>query len=165
MNKNTNTNKAYFAGGCFWGVEQQFQKLKGVMSTKVGYMGGNTDNPTYEEVCTNKTGHAEVLEITFDSKKTSFEKLAKYFFEIHDPTQTNRQGLDVGEQYRSVIFYVDQEQKDTAQKLVDILKEKGYKVVTELKVAETFWEAEEYHQKYFSKNNSVPSCHIYTKRF
>jgi len=157
--------KAYFAGGCFWGVEYHFQKAKGVVSTKVGYMGGTKENPTYEEVCEGTTGHIETLEVVFDSSKTSFEELAKLFFEIHDPTQLNRQGPDVGEQYRSVIFYVNAEQKQTAEKLVKILKDKGYKVVTELKQVPTFWEAEKYHQKYYEKKNQQPYCHIYTKRF
>ena len=163
MNKNTQT--AYFAGGCFWGVEYHFKKLPGVISTKVGYMGGSVENPTYEEVSSHGTGHAEAMEVVFDTKKTSFEELAKYFFEIHDPTQVNRQGPDIGEQYRSVIFYVDEEQKNISQKLINILKEKGYKVVTELEKADTFWEAEDYHQKYYAKNGHTPYCHIYTKRF
>lgn len=162
---NKNTQKAYFAGGCFWGVEYHFQKLPGVISTKVGYMGGNVENPTYEEVSGHGTGHAESMEVIFDPEKTSFEELAKYFFEIHDPTQINRQGPDIGEQYRSVIFYVDEEQKKISQKLINILKEKGYKVVTELEKAGTFWGAEEYHQKYYAKNGHTPYCHIYTKRF
>jgi peptide methionine sulfoxide reductase msrA/msrB len=164
-NMNKNIEKAYFAGGCFWGVEYHFQKLTGVISTKVGYMGGSVDQPTYEQVCAHRTGHAEALKIVFDTKKISFEELVKHFFEIHDPTQINRQGPDLGDQYRSVIFYTDQRQKDTAQKLIDILKEKGYKIVTELKEADTFWEAEEYHQKYYSKKNAMPYCHVYTKRF
>ena len=162
---NKNIQKAYFAGGCFWGVEYHFQKLIGVVSTKVGYMGGSVDQPTYEQVCAHGTRHAEVLEVIFDTKKTSFEELAKYFFEIHDPTQINRQGPDIGDQYRSVIFYTNQKQKDTAQKLIEILKEKGYKIVTELKEADIFWEAEEYHQKYYFKKNALPYCHVYTKRF
>jgi peptide methionine sulfoxide reductase msrA/msrB len=162
---NKNTQKAYFAGGCFWGVEYHFKKLPGVISTKVGYMGGSVENPTYEEVSGHGTGHAEAMEVVFDPKKTSFEELAKYFFEIHDPTQINRQGPDIGEQYRSVIFYVDEEQKEISQKLINILKEKGYKVVTELEKAGTFWEAEDYHQQYYSKNGHTPYCHIYTKRF
>lgn len=162
---NKDIEKAYFAGGCFWGVEYHFQKLTGVISTKVGYMGGSVDQPTYEQVSDHRTGHAEALEIVFDTKKISFEELVKHFLEIHDPTQINRQGPDIGDQYRSVIFYTNQKQKDTTQKLIDILKEKGYKIVTELKEAETFWEAEEYHQKYYFKKNVLPYCHVYTKRF
>lgn len=161
----TNIQTAYFAGGCFWGVEYHFQKLAGVISTKVGYMGGNIDNPTYAQVCAHDTQHVEALEVVFDTKKTSFEELAKLFFEIHDPTQINRQGPDIGDQYRSVIFYTNQGQYDTAQNLIDILKEKGYKIVTELKAAETFWPAEKYHQKYYSKKGALPYCHVYTKKF
>ncbi|MFH1620767.1 MAG: peptide-methionine (S)-S-oxide reductase MsrA [Patescibacteria group bacterium] len=162
---NSDFQKVYFAGGCFWGVEFHFQNLPGVFSTKVGYMGGDLKKPTYEQVCTSGTGHAEVLEITFDDNVITFEELAIHFFEIHDPTQADGQGPDIGNQYRSVIFYTNQEQKDSAQKLINILKEKGYKIVTELKKAATFWEAEEYHQKYYTKTNAAPYCHIYTKRF
>lgn len=160
-----NIQKAYFAGGCFWGVEYHFQKLPGVVSTKVGYMGGSIDEPTYEQVCSHTTGHAEVLEVTFDIEKNSFEELAKLFFEIHDPTQLNGQGPDIGDQYRSAIFYTTPDQRQTAQKLIDILKQKSYKVVTQLEEAATFWEAEDYHQKYYTKKGSQPYCHIYTKRF
>lgn len=164
--KNKNKlEKIYFAGGCFWGVEYHFQNLPGIISTKVGYMGGNTDNPTYEQVCNLDTGHAETLEIIFDTSKTSFEDLAKLFFEIHDPTQVNRQGPDIGNQYRSEIFYTNETQKNIAQKLTNILKEKGYKVATKLTEAKTFWEAENYHQKYYFKKNEKPYCHIYTKKF
>jgi peptide methionine sulfoxide reductase msrA/msrB len=157
--------KAYFAGGCFWGIEYYFQNLEGVISTKVGYMGGNTKNPTYKQVCNGKTGHTEALEVIFDSSKVGFEKLAKLFFEIHDPTQKNRQGPDIGEQYRSAIFYVNGGQKLISEKLINILKEKGYDVVTELVKADNFWEAEDYHQKYYTKGGGQPYCHIRTKRF
>ena len=162
---NDNIQKAYFAGGCFWGVEYHFQKLEGVISTKVGYMGGSVENPTYDQVSAHGTGHAEAIEVTFDPKKTSFERMAKHFFEIHDPSQVNRQGPDTGEQYRSVIFYTDQEQKNTAQKLIDILEQKGFKIVTQLEKASKFWKAEKYHQKYYEKQNSLPYCHVYTKKF
>lgn len=162
---NKNIQKAYFAGGCFWGMQYHFQKLPGVISTRVGYMGGSIDNPNYEQVSSHSTGHAESLEIVFDQKIISYEKLTKYFFEIHDPTQVSRQGPDIGSQYRSVIFYTNQEQKNTAQKLINILTKKGYKVVTELEPASTFWEAEKQHQNYYLKNNSTPYCHLYTKRF
>jgi peptide methionine sulfoxide reductase msrA/msrB len=160
-----NIQKAYFAGGCFWGVEYHFQKLPGVISTQVGYMGGSVQNPTYEQVSDHGTGHAETVEVVFDEAKISFEKLAKHFFEIHDPTELNRQGPDVGEQYRSVVFYTSPEQKNMVQKLIDILKGKGFDVVTRLEKADTFWEAEEYHQKYYLKNGELPYCHVYTKRF
>lgn len=160
-----NTKKAYFAGGCFWGVEYYFQKLEGVLSTKVGYMGGHTENPTYEEVSSKETGHAETLEVTFDDSKVTYEELAKLFFEIHDPTQQNHQGPDIGNQYRSAIFYTDTEQKDIAEKLVKILKSKGFNVATEITQAKTFWKAEDYHQKYYAKNGNQPYCHFRQKRF
>jgi peptide methionine sulfoxide reductase msrA/msrB len=166
--QNTNTVKtdtAIFAGGCFWGVEYYFQKSKGVLSTNVGYIGGHKDNPTYEEVCSGKTGHLEATQIIFDPTQTTYENLAKLFFEIHDPTQANGQGPDIGEQYLSSVFYLNDEQKQTAEKLINILKNKGYKVATQLIKATTFWKAEDYHQKYYEKKESLPYCHIYTKRF
>ncbi|MBM4083403.1 MAG: bifunctional methionine sulfoxide reductase B/A protein [Planctomycetes bacterium] len=159
------TQRAIFAGGCFWGVEYHFQKAQGVLSTRVGYTGGHTANPTYKQVCSGATGHAEALEVTFDATKTSFEALAKLFFETHDPTQVNRQGPDVGEQYRSAIFYVDEEQKKTAEKLIAVLKDKGYKVVTGVIPASTFWPAEDYHQRYYERKGQQPYCHVYKKRF
>jgi peptide methionine sulfoxide reductase msrA/msrB len=164
-NNNNKIQKAYFAGGCFWGVEYYFQNLPGVILTKVGYMGGFKENPTYEEVSAKKTGHAETLEVTFDSSLTSYEQLTRLFFEIHDPTELNRQGPDIGEQYRSAVFYVDAEQKSIAEKLIGLLKVKGYVVVTKLEKAGTFWEAESYHQKYYAKNGHEPYCHIRQKRF
>jgi len=159
------TDTAYFAGGCFWGTEYLLQKQPGVISTRVGYMGGHTENPTYKEVCAGKTGHAETLEIVFDPSKTDFEKLAHYFFEIHDPTQVNRQGPDVGEQYRSAVFYRDENQKQITQKLIGLLKGKGYKVATEVTQAGPFWVAEDYHQDYYEHNGKEPYCHFYQKRF
>jgi peptide methionine sulfoxide reductase msrA/msrB len=159
------TEKAYFAGGCFWGTEHLLKEFDGVISTRVGYMGGDKENPTYNEVCTGKTGHAETVEVVFDLSKTDFEKVAKYFFEIHDPTQVDHQGPDIGPQYRSVIFYVDDNQKKIADKLIKTLKNKGYDVVTELVEADTFWEAEGYHQDYYDVTGKAPYCHIYEKRF
>jgi len=159
------TQKAVFAGGCFWGVEYLFQKEQGVISTRVGYTGGDKENPTYEEVCSGKTGHREAVEITFDPSSITYEDLTRLFFEIHDPTQKNGQGPDIGEQYQSVIFYTNEEQKKTAQKLIDILSEKGYDVVTRLEKAHTFWEAEEYHQDYYQKTGKTPYCHVRIKRF
>lgn len=159
------TEKAVFAGGCFWGVEYYFKKADGVISTRVGYTGGKTKNPDYKQVCSDNTNHAEAIEVTFDPKKTSFETLAKLFFEIHDPTQVNRQGPDRGTQYRSEIFYADENQKRIAIKLIDILKDKGYNVATILEPLTEFWEAEEYHQDYYTKHNSSPYCHVYEKKF
>lgn len=157
--------KAYFAGGCFWGTEHLFKKLEGVTATRVGYMGGHKANPTYKEVCGGQTGHAEAVEITFDPAKTDFEKVARFFFEIHDPTQINRQGPDIGEQYRSVVFYGDENQKQITQKLIDKLKAKGYEVATEIIKADKFWEAEDYHQDYYEVTGKAPYCHFYQKRF
>lgn len=159
------TEKAIFAGGCFWGVEYYFQKAKGVKSTEVGYIGGHKDNPTYKEVCTGKTGHIEAIEVEFDPSQTSYEEMAKLFFEIHDFTQINGQGPDIGEQYLSEIFYFDDAQKETAEKLIKVLTEKGFKVATTLRKASTFWKAEDYHQEYYQKNGHEPYCHARRKVF
>ena len=159
------TQKAIFAAGCFWGVEYYFKTAPGVLRTRVGYTGGTTVNPTYQEVCTNTTGHAEAIEVIFDPEKTNFEELCKLFFEIHDPTQLNRQGPDVGEQYRSAVFYLNQEQKQTTEKLINILKEKGLNVVTQVVPAAPFYEAEEKHQDYYNKTGSKPYCHFRIKKF
>ena len=161
----TALEKAYFAGGCFWGVEHLLKQSEGVISTRVGYMGGRTKNPTYKQVCYENTGHAEVVEVVFDPKKTSYETLARLFFEIHDPTQINRQGPDIGDQYRSAVFYTNNEQKETAEKLIALLKGKGYNPVTEVVPADTFWVAEDYHQDYYDNTGKQPYCHIYQKRF
>lgn len=157
--------KAYFAGGCFWGVERLMEGRAGVNSVTSGYMGGRTKNPTYERVCSGETGHVETVEVEFDESKVSYEELAKLFFEIHDPTQVNRQGPDVGEQYQSAVFYADEEQRRVAEKLLEILREKGYKVATRLRKADAFWPAEDYHQNYYQKTGKSPYCHVYTKRF
>ncbi|UCD65251.1 MAG: bifunctional methionine sulfoxide reductase B/A protein [Candidatus Zixiibacteriota bacterium] len=157
--------RAYFAGGCFWGVEHLLKQEEGVISTSVGYMGGHTSNPTYDDVSYKRTGHAEAVEVVYDPSKTSYEKLARLFFEIHDPTQKDRQGPDVGEQYRSAIFYTDEMQKQLAEKLIRILRDRGYDVATELVMADTFWTAEDYHQDYYDKTGKEPYCHIYQKRF
>jgi len=159
------TEKAIFAGGCFWGVEYYFQKAKGVISTEVGYIGGHKDNPTYKEVCSGKTGHIEAIEVEYDPSQTSYEEMAKLFFEIHDFTQTNGQGPDIGEQYLSEIFYFDDTQKETAEKLIKILTDKGYKVATALRKATKFWKAEDYHQEYYQKNGHEPYCHARKKVF
>lgn len=159
------TEKAIFAGGCFWGVEYLFQNAKGVTSTRVGYIGGHTKNPSYKEVCSHTTGHAEAMEVTYDPEQTSFEELARLFFEIHDPAQVDRQGPDIGDQYRSEVFYLNDEQKQITEKLIGILKQKGVNVVTKVTKATTFYEAEDYHQQYYEHKGSTPYCHGYVKRF
>ena len=159
------TDTAIFAGGCFWGVEYYMQKIKGVITTEVGYTGGKTEKPTYKEVCAGNTGHYEAIEVVFDPKQTNYESVAKMFFETHDPTQWNHQGPDWGEQYRSAVFYRNEEQKEIAGKLIGRLKEKGFKVVTELIPAKTFWKAEDYHQDYYDHKGTTPYCHGYVKRF
>jgi peptide methionine sulfoxide reductase msrA/msrB len=159
------TDTAVFAGGCFWGVEYYMQKIKGVKSVVSGYTGGHKDHPSYEEVCSGKTGHYEAVEIVFDPSETTYETIARMFFEIHDPTQWNHQGPDFGEQYRSAVFYRNDEQKQVAEKLIKILKDKGYKVVTEVRKASVFWKAEDYHQEYYEHKGTLPYCHGYVKRF
>lgn len=153
---NEKFQKADFGGGCFWGVEEVFRELPGVSKTEVGYEGGHIDNPTYEQVCTHTTGHAETVQITFDSKKVSFEKLLELFFAHHDPTQLDRQGSDVGDNYRSVIFYHSDEQKKEAEDVIAKLTEAkkfSKPIVTKLKPAQKFWKAEKYHQQYLHKRN------------
>jgi len=157
--------KAYYAGGCFWGVEHLFQSKTGVQSAVSGYMGGPVDNPTYREVCTGKTGHLEVVEITYDPEQASFEELTKFFFEIHDPTQANGQGPDIGLQYLSAVFYDSEDEKATTEDLIDQLKKKGFDVVTRVNPMENFWQAEDYHQDYYVKKNKQPYCHMYQKKF
>ncbi len=154
--------KATFGAGCFWGVEDAFRKLKGVKSTVVGYMGGNLKNPTYKDVCTDKTGHAEVVQLEYDPSIVTYDELLEIFWGIHDPTTLNRQGPDVGTQYRSVIFYHNEEQMVKAILSKGKLQNSGkYKseVVTEINPALTFYRAEEYHQQYFEKHGSN-SCGI-----
>jgi len=147
--------KATFAAGCFWGVEEAFTGVPGVVSTRVGYTGGHTDHPTYQEVCGHDTGHAEAVEVTFDPEAISFGRLLDIFWECHDPTQLNRQGPDIGDQYRSAIFYHSEEQRRTAEGALERLESSGRlrrRIVTRIDPASTFWEAEEYHQKYHQKN-------------
>jgi peptide-methionine (S)-S-oxide reductase len=147
--------KATFGAGCFWGVEAAFQRIKGVVSTSVGYMGGSFEHPTYKDVCTDLTGHAEVVEVVYDPSHVSYDELLNVFWNIHDPTTHNRQGPDVGTQYRSVIFYHTPEQETAARIAKENLQKSGkYKreIVTEIEPATTFWRAEEYHQRYFEKH-------------
>lgn len=146
--------KATFAAGCFWGVEYKLGKVPGVTETAVGYMGGSTEKPTYEDVCTDETGHAEVAQVQFNPKEVTFEALVRKFYEIHDPTQLNRQGPDEGTQYRSAIFYHSPEQKAVAERVTAELNKSRYggRIVTQIVPAATFWRAEEYHQKYGYKN-------------
>lgn len=165
METNNKTEKAIFAGGCFWGIEHHMKIAKGVIKAVSGYIGGHMQNPTYEQVCSGTTGHAEAVEVTFDREVTDFRKLAILFFEIHDPTTYNRQGPDVGSQYRSEIFYLSTEQKEIAGELISILKDNGYDVVTKLSPAGKFYPAEEYHQNYYAKTGSNPYCHFYKKKF
>ncbi len=165
VEKERRMERAIFAGGCFWGTEYYLQRAKGVISTTVGYIGGHKDSPTYKEVCYTDTGHAEAVEVAYDPEVLSYEELAKLFFEIHDPTQVDRQGPDIGEQYRSEIFYFNDEQKAAAEKLMGILKDRGYRVATKATKANTFWKAEEYHQDYYNKTGDTPYCHRHTKRF
>lgn len=155
--------KAIFACGCFWGVEAAFSKLPGVISAPCGYTGGRTENPTYKEVCNGNTYHAEAVLVDFDPSEISYEDLVRFFFKIHDPTTLNRQGPDIGSQYRSAIFYLDENQKSTAEKIKKELEEsKTYNkpIVTQIAPASQFYFAEEYHQKYFEKHGIEGSCHI-----
>ncbi|MBI5724867.1 MAG: peptide-methionine (S)-S-oxide reductase MsrA [Planctomycetes bacterium] len=159
------TQRAVFAGGCFWGVEHYFQQAKGVLSVTSGYTGGTVDNPTYEQVCAGRTGHAEAVEVVFDPEQTSYEELARLFFEIHDPTQVNRQGPDVGLQYRSAVFWLDEAQKQTAERLIGLLRAKGFNVATQIVPAGKFWPAEGYHQDYLDKHPGRQDCHVRVERF
>lgn len=154
--------KATFGAGCFWGVEQVFRQVPGVTDAAVGYAGGKVDNPTYRQVCAHDTGHAEVVEVTFDPAKVTYARLVDIFFKIHDPTTLNRQGPDIGDQYRSVIFYHGDAQKSVAEEVRDAAAKSGrYRnpIVTFIEPAPRFWKAEEYHQRYFEKNGG-PACHV-----
>ena len=153
-------NKAIFAAGCFWGVQTYFDQVPGVISSRVGYTGGHTENPTYEQVCSHTTGHAEAVEVTFDPEKVSYDTLVRQFFRMHNPTQLNRQGPDIGDSYRSAIFYISDEQKNIAEKIKDELAPNFDKpIVTELTEVSEFYKAEEYHQKYTEKTG-IGMCHI-----
>ena len=154
--------EATFAAGCFWGVEATFRQMPGVLATRVGYIGGNTENPTYKEVCTDRTGHAEAVEVEFDSARVRYEDLLKVFWENHDPTQLNRQGPDWGTQYRTAIFFHSPEQQAIAQASKETLEKAGRyskPIVTQIVPAATFYPAEDYHQQYLEKRG-LASCHI-----
>ena len=159
------TERAIFASGCFWGTEYHLAKVDGVISTSVGYIGGVKDNPSYKQVSSGKTGHAEATEVIYDPSKVDFETLARLFFETHDPSQVNRQGPDIGTQYRSEIFYLNEKQKKVSEKLIGLLENNGIDVATEVTKTSTFWEAEDYHQDYYDHKGTTPYCHFYTKRF
>lgn len=160
-----NTESAYLASGCFWGTQYHLNKIPGVISTTAGFMGGKLKSPTYPEVKTGTTGHIETVEVMFDKDKTSFETILRMYFETHDFTQRDGQGPDIGSQYLSVIFYNGEEQKAVAERYISILREKGYDVATELRPAEEFWPAEDYHQHYYDNKGTTPYCHIYKKIF
>ena len=155
--------KAIFACGCFWGVQHQMERAKGVVGSTVGYTGGKEQHPTYQEVKAHSTGHAEAVLVEYDAEQTTYKELCKLFFEIHDPTQTDGQGPDIGPQYRSEIFYLNEAQK--AEAIIQLLREKGYEVNTRLTPASEFWPAEDYHQHYYDKTGGEPYCHIRIKKF
>jgi peptide-methionine (S)-S-oxide reductase len=156
------TEKATFAGGCFWGVEAAFRQVKGVTSVTVGYTGGTLDHPTYEDVCSHRTGHAEAVEVEYDARVVSYEQLLDVFWDVHDPTTLNRQGPDTGSQYRSAIFYRTPEQEAAARGAKERLEREGRyarPIVTEIAPAAAFWRAEEYHQRYYEKHG-IGSCRV-----
>lgn len=156
---------AIFASGCFWGTEYYMKRAEGVLSSEVGYIGGHVKNPSYRQVCTGTTGHAEAVRVLFDPSKTDYETLCRLFFETHDPTQLNRQGPDVGTQYRSAVFVRNDQQREVTETLVRKLIDQGLQVVTEINGADEFYLAEDYHQDYYDVKGGSPYCHSYTKRF
>ncbi|MDD2998038.1 MAG: bifunctional methionine sulfoxide reductase B/A protein [Candidatus Riflebacteria bacterium] len=158
-------NRAVFAAGCFWGVEHLIKTMHGVTSTRVGYTGGITQNPDYRSVCSGTTGHIEAVEVEFNPEKASFADLCRLFFEIHDFSQQDGQGPDIGEQYKSVIFYADADQQKIATEITEQLRNMGHKVATELRPMHKFWPAEDYHQEYYIKTGKTPYCHIRRKIF
>ena len=159
------TGTAVFASGCFWGTQFYLQQAKGVLTTTVGFTGGRTTRPSYEEVSSGTTGHAEAVQVVYDPAVITYEELAKLFFETHDFTQVDRQGPDIGTQYRSELFFQDDGQRRIAEKLVAILQGKGFQVATRITRAGPFWQAEDYHQNYYRKSGGQPYCHIYRKIF
>lgn len=159
------SEEAIFAAGCFWGVEHYLKQFDGVLKTEVGYSGGAKDNPTYKEVCAHTTGHLEVIRVIYNPAQISYEQIVKYFFEIHDFTQINGQGPDIGPQYLSAIFYFDDKQLNIAEQVIKSLMDKGYKVATELRPVTVFWPAEDYHQDYYGVHHQMPYCHSWHKIF
>jgi peptide methionine sulfoxide reductase msrA/msrB len=157
--------KAYFSGGCFWGVEYYLEKIQGVKEVTSGFMGGSVSNPSYKEVVRHKTGHLETVEVVYDPAQVSYETLAKTFFEIHDPTQIDGQGPDIGEQYLSAVFVSTLQERQTIEKLIKILQMKGYKVATQIRQKKMFYPAEAYHQDYYERKGTTPYCHRRVKRF
>ena len=160
-----NTAQPIFAAGCFWGVQYQLQRAKGVLATTVGYIGGPEENPQYADVKAHRTHHVEAVLVEYDTTSITYEELCKLFFEIHDPAQTDGIGPDLGPQYRSQIFYMDKGQRLTAEKVIALLRSKGHIVNTTLRPAEHFWPGEEYHQDYYNKTGEEPYCHIRVKKF
>jgi peptide methionine sulfoxide reductase msrA/msrB len=168
QNKKAHTStlkKAYFAGGCFWGVEYYLEKIDGVKEVTSGFMGGHLKNPGYYDVVQKNTGHIETVEVVYDPAKVSYETLAKIFFEIHDPTQTDGQGPDIGSQYLSTIFVSNEEERKTIEKLIRVLEDKGLKIATKIIAKAPFYSAEAYHQDYYERKGTKPYCHRRIKRF
>ncbi len=159
------TEEAILAGGCFWGVEYYLKQVPGVLKVEAGYSGGAVGNPTYEQICQGNTGHYEAVRVVFDVSKTTYRQVLTRFFEIHDPTQRNGQGPDIGHQYQSVVFYYNAEQQAVAEERVFVLTQKGYDVVTTLKPAHVFWPAEGFHQNYYARQGTLPYCHRPIERF
>jgi len=160
----THTEVAYFAGGCFWGMEHEYQKLPGVLDVVSGYMGGSTEKPSYRDICNGDTGHAEVVKVVFDPSLTTYDQLLEFFWEVHDPTTLNSQGVDFGHQYRSAIFTTSDAQREAAVRSREAAAVYFHKpIVTEIEPAPTFWEAEDYHQDYIERTGKA-SCHMRRKR-
>ncbi|MDI9818987.1 MULTISPECIES: bifunctional methionine sulfoxide reductase B/A protein [unclassified Legionella] len=159
------TEEAIVAGGCFWGVEHFLSQMPGVLKVEVGYSGGMILKPSYEQVCQGNTGHYEVARVIYNVEETDYQAVLKRFFEIHDPTQRAGQGPDIGHQYKSVVFYYDDNQREEAESLIQTLKARGYDVATRLLEVQTFWPAEDYHQHYYAKHNKTPYCHRPQSRF
>ena len=159
------TEEALVAGGCFWGIDYYLSRIPGVLKVEVGYCGGTTAYPTYDQVCTGNSGHYEVARVIFDVERTDYSSVLKRFFEIHDPTQRSGQGADLGQQYQSAVFYYNKAQYEQAESLIQQLKTKGYDVATRLLTAQSFWPAEDDHQHYYSKHDKLPYCHRSVQRF